>query len=42
VFERLLLDAGMPPWRVAQLYRRYPPLVAPALGAVRAAAGVDH
>ncbi len=42
VFEHLLLDAGMPPWRVAELFRRYPSRVAPALRAVRSAAGVEQ
>ena len=41
VFERLLLDAGMPPWRFAQLYRRHAARLAPGLSAVRSAAGVD-
>lgn len=37
VFERLLIDAGMPPWRYAELCRRYPGALEPARAAVRAA-----
>ncbi len=36
VFERLLLDAGMQPSRYQELRKRYPDVLAPALGALHA------
>ncbi len=38
VFEQLLMDAGLPPRRYAELGRRFPERLAPAVAAVRAAA----
>ncbi len=38
LLERLLAEAGVPPWAYAEAVRRPPPTVTTALGAVHAAA----
>jgi hypothetical protein len=41
VFERLLCDAGVPPWRYAELMKAHPEELAAPLRAVRSSAGLD-
>jgi Mg-chelatase subunit ChlD len=38
IFERLMVDAGIPPWRYADLLRRYPGVLGAAVAGVRGAA----
>ncbi|HEX6273505.1 MAG TPA: vWA domain-containing protein [Polyangiaceae bacterium] len=40
IFERLLLDAGLAPWRYAELMKAHPEALAPSLEAVRTSAGL--
>jgi hypothetical protein len=40
VFERLMCDAGVAPWRYAELMKAHPDELAPSLKAVRSSAGV--
>ena len=41
VFERLLCDAGLSPWRYAELMKAHPEALAASLEAVRASAGLS-
>jgi hypothetical protein len=41
LFERLLMDAGLSPWRTRELLRRHPTVLAPPVGALRARCGIE-